>query len=95
MLSRVVNRSRESAHRCCEEAVELKHAIATRDKALILDEIVDVLYFVRQIGLEYGITVSMVQKYAARKSNIRQTSGRDKALEIALARLITGGNFAP
>lgn len=90
--SQVVGRHMALSQRCCDEALELQQAVATGDRALILDEVVDVLYFVRAIRHQYGLTADMVRKYAERKASIRSTSGRDKVLEIALARLITSGS---
>lgn len=33
------------AQRCIDETYELRDAVATQDRALILDELVDVLFF--------------------------------------------------
>lgn len=82
------DRASISASRCVDEALELVDAINTTDRAHVLDEIVDVLYYIDKVASEFNISASAIQAYAARKGRLRTSTGKNKALEIALARLV-------
>lgn len=79
------------AQRCIDEAYELRDAVATQDRALILDELVDVLFFLTSIGKRYSITRDTVREYASIKAECRINGIRDKVEEISRARQVVRG----
>lgn len=62
------------------EAVTLDIADAN-----VLDEIVDVLYYIDDLRRQYGITSASVQHYAGLKGVLRSTCGKDKERELRYA----------
>lgn len=68
-----------------EEVDELTAAVASQDPAAILDELVDVLHFVRQLADVYDITPSMLNEYATIKGRLRRAGVKNKQLESLIA----------
>lgn len=92
MISLSRQYSTTSDAQCCiDEAYELRDAVATQDRALILDELVDVLFFLTSIGKRYSITRDMAREYASIKAEYRINGIRDKVKEISCARRVVRG----
>lgn len=72
-------------HRLAEESRELHDAVITRDPVRILDEIVDVMFYTRELAKAAGLTQECVDRYAGLKSALRDSGVRCKTLEARLA----------
>lgn len=59
-------------------------ALDVEMQAAVLDEIVDVDYFLRKLAMAYGITAIHRREYARRKGEIRLVS-KDKSTELYCA----------
>lgn len=68
-----------------EELVELDSALTDGCSASILDEIVDVKYYIDKLAAHYNIGADCLTRYAAVKSALRDSGVRCKNLELRLA----------
>lgn len=78
--------------RLAEEVGELQTAIVSRRRAAVLDELVDVQYFVQQLAAKHGITPSMLTEYAMVKGWFRDAGVKDKQRELRVASAVVNGS---
>lgn len=71
--------------RLVDEFDELATAVSKRDKAMILDEIADVIYYCLKLAEQHDLDAESVSVYQRMKSLSRRISGKDKHLELMLA----------
>lgn len=69
------------------EVAELEIACRIGVRAEILDELVDVQFFLDRLAVLYGLTDRSRASYAAAKGLLRETMGKNKTLELKLAEL--------
>lgn len=75
-----------AAHRrLTEEADELHLAVASLSPSHILDEVADVLYYLRKVAEAANITDDCIRRYSAVKSAFREAGVRNKNLELRFA----------
>lgn len=67
------------------EVAELNLACQGGVKAEILDELVDVQFFIDRVAALYGITEHARTTYAIVKGHLRETVGKNKAVELQIA----------
>lgn len=68
-----------------DEVAELRVAVEGGSKAGIVDELVDVTYYVNRVMFACGLTSSMVKEYGKVKSALRDCGVRNKIVELRLA----------
>lgn len=68
-----------------DEFDELATAVSMKDKAMILDEIVDVIYYCLKLAEQHDLDVESVSAYQRMKSLSRKIGGKDKQHELMLA----------
>lgn len=78
--------------RLAEEVGELQTAIVGRRRAAILDELVDVKFFVEQLAAKHGLTPSMLTEYAMIKGWFRDAGVKDKQRELRVASAVMNGS---
>lgn len=67
------------------EVAELELACRIGVRAGILDELVDVQFFLDRLAAVYGLTDRSRASYTAAKGLLRETTGKSKKLELKLA----------
>lgn len=92
MLELVVDDER-SQHRSknfiklLDEVDELQKVLRVGgDRSEILDEVVDVVYFANELAREFGLHADTVREYTEQKGRIRASMGKQKRLELFIAR---------
>jgi len=83
---------RAIARRFLQESDELRRALERGDEALILDELVDVAYFLRHMSS--GRIDDVIEAYGAIKSNLRKSGIRNKEHELRVARNVLEADHA-
>lgn len=68
-----------------DEFDELAVAVSMKDKAMILDEIVDVIYYCLRLAEQHDLDVKSVSAYQRIKSLNRRIGDKDKQHELMLA----------
>lgn len=68
-----------------QELAELGEAIATRDRVMVIDELVDVAYYIDKIREACFIPTDCVVSYGLVKSTLRGSGLRNKSVELRLA----------
>lgn len=71
--------------RLAEESEELHNAVIAQDRAQILDEVVDVMYYLRRLAATASISEECITRYSLVKSSLREAGMRSKSLEMRLA----------
>lgn len=69
------------------EVAELELACRIGVRAEILDEFVDVQFFLDRLAVLYDLTDRSRASYMAAKGLLRETTGKNKKLELKLAEL--------
>lgn len=77
--------SRAIRRRLAEELVELDAALASGRIGDILDELVDVNYYVEKLAACHAISKDCLTRYGAVKTALREMGVRCKTLELRLA----------
>lgn len=92
-LTVIANVDQQSALVECKllelEVSELREALESERKHLVLDEVVNVIYRARAIASAFGLTESVLDEYATMKGAIRSRIGKSKAMELYIARGVT------
>lgn len=68
-----------------EESEELRSAVIAQDRAQILDEIVDVMFYLRKLAITASVADECIERYALVKSSLREAGLRSRSLEMRLA----------
>lgn len=68
-----------------DEFDELATAVSMKDEAMILDEIVDVIYYCLKLAEQHDLDAESVSAYQRMKSLSRKIGGKDKQHELMLA----------
>lgn len=68
-----------------DEFDELAAAVSKKDKAMILDEIVDVIYYCLKLAERHDLDAESISAYQRMKSLSRRIGGTDKHHELMLA----------
>lgn len=68
-----------------EEVVELSAAVASGDRVMVVDELVDVAYYLQKVREAYGIPAECVTSFGLVKSTLRDSGLRNKPVELRLA----------
>lgn len=71
--------------RLTEESEELRDAVIALDRAHILDEVVDVVFYLGRLAAAAGISEECIMRYSLVKSSLRGVGLRSKSLEMRLA----------
>lgn len=79
------NDTRPAAVRLMDEVDELGDALSANDKAMILDELVDVIYYCFKVAETYGIDADTISNYQRMKAVSRRVVGKSKSHELMLA----------
>lgn len=77
--------SRATRRRLAEELVELDAALASGRNGDVLDELVDVKYYIDKLAACHAISNDCLTRYAAVKTALREAGVRCKTLELRLA----------
>lgn len=72
-------------HHLSVEVMELTAAQQEGRVAHVLDELVDVQYYLDRLAAAWGITDHTRRAYAVAKGHLRETIGKDKAIELQVA----------
>lgn len=75
----------EALKRLKAEVAELELAYQGGVKAELLDELVDVQFYLDKIAALHGLSDHTRRSYAVAKGHLRETIGKDKALELQIA----------
>lgn len=68
-----------------QEFIELAAAVASGDRVMVVDELVDVMYYVNKVREAYAIPEGCVTGYGLVKSTLRSSGLRNKSVELRLA----------
>lgn len=68
-----------------EEIVELVDAVVSGNRALIVDELADVGFYVERVRSACGLTKDVVLRHGKVKSTLRDAGFRNKTVELRLA----------
>lgn len=68
-----------------EEIIELIDAVILGDRAIIVDELADVGFYVERVRSACGLSSELVGKYGKVKSTLRDAGFRNKSVELRLA----------
>lgn len=74
-----------------EEVAELRCAVESGALAEVVDELVDVAYFVSRVRDGLGIAQSVLSEHGAFKSSMREAGIRDKRTELRFASELVSG----
>lgn len=87
MIQRIGDSSAASAalERLQDEIVELTEAVLSGNRALIVDELADVGFYVERVCSACGLTEELVGRYGKVKSALREAGFRNKTVELRLA----------
>lgn len=82
------NDGRSVMTKLTDEFDELAAAVSMKDKAMILDEIVDVIYYCLKLAEQHDLDVESVSAYQRIKSLSRKIGNKDKQRELMLASVL-------
>lgn len=71
--------------RLYQEFIELAAAVASGDRVVVVDELVDVMYYVNKVREACAIPECCVTGYGLVKSTLRDSGLRNKSVELRLA----------
>lgn len=71
--------------RLVEESEELHDAVIAQGRAQILDEVADVMYYLRKLAATASISEECITRYSLVRNSLREAGVRSKSLEMRLA----------